>query len=693
MSNAKGSESSLLSVPEVYDGLFESVPGDSSTDNVDTPPDTEAPEAAGDGSLDGTSEQTQPVKTKKRARVTVSAPSAVMEAAIEAAVSPVERRLLASSRQLAVVFVVPSPAWIAATDLHLRGLFGDQCRTFARDGSKSSRDNADVGNDEVAKHLGRGLRVFGIAMSMAILPASLVSAADFTIRLSAPDGALVRSAMRRCISGRIPATVDDGVVAGLDFDDLVAAMRGGSKAGEVVERLRSASESRARKSVSRRVPDLRTAVEYGAARTWGLNLAQDIADYKAGRLSWRDVDKGAVLFSPPGYGKSLYAQSLAKACGLPLVSTSVGELFATSSGHLDGVIKAIRRVFTQASALAPSILFLDELDGFPSRETLSDHGRDWWTPVLLDFILCLDNALNGQREGVVVLSATNRIGAVDPALMRPGRLERGIEIEALDLAGAVNILQYHLQDEVRDLDLTSLGQLLHGFTPAEIMGCVRAARRSARQAGRPVTRADIEAAALPKADIQIGTLTRIALHEAGHAVAAAVLETGTLQAVRVRSIGRSRGATLLDFGDDDLPTRAELDDRMTVVLSGRAAEQILLGAPSSGAEGDLEKASLILACLHASEGLGETLVHLCPPHRALELLSRDMDLRMRVERDLRSAETRALQLVDANREAVLAVSARLVAKRHISGADVRSIVEQAGQNIRPDATVERKPEC
>ncbi|MBV5268847.1 MAG: AAA family ATPase, partial [Afipia sp.] len=87
------------------------------------------------------------------------------------------------------------------------------------------------------------------------------------------------------------------------------------------------------------------AVEYGDARTWGLALARDLADYRAGRLDWWEVDRGAVLFSEPGLGKSLFARILAQACGVPLVAFSIADLFASSAGFLDSVIKASRALF------------------------------------------------------------------------------------------------------------------------------------------------------------------------------------------------------------------------------------------------------------------------------------------------------------------------------------------------------------
>lgn len=625
------------------------------------------------------------VKTKPKPKLRPQ--DALVAAAIDAATTPAQRRLLSSGGQIAVVVIVPAVGWIVPTDYYFRDLI-DECCTFARNGTNRARDKADVGNGEIGALLAKGVSVVGIATSLDMLPSSLVAAADVIIELSAPDSSTVRHAIRLCALGRVPP-IADSYVHGLDFDDLVSAMRKGSAPAQIIERLRLASASRRNIAVRARVPDLVGAVEYGEARTWGLELAEDLVEYRAGRLAWSEIGSSVVLFSPPGYGKTLFAQALAQACGdVPLVVSSVGELFASSEGHLGGVVKAIRKTFADAVAASGSgggisVLLLDEIDGFPSRESLSDHGRDWWTPVLMDFILGVDALLNmgrsGQKNAVIVVAATNRIHALDPALTRPGRIERSIEIKPPGVAGVINILRHHLNGELAAADLTALAQLIEGSTPAEIMNVVKSARRLARQAKRPLELVDIEAAALPKADVSLESLTRTALHEAGHAVAAVVLQTGRLRGVKIRDAEASRGVTRIEFGDDYQPTRAQLDNEVTVALSGRAAEQVLLGRPSAGAGSDLETATRTLAAAHASLGLGDTLVHLSKTGGSLSELSLNPDLRARVERDLRDAEARAIQLVEQNRQAVMAVAARLVAKRHISGDDVKAIVDQAAR--------------
>jgi cell division protease FtsH len=482
--------------------------------------------------------------------------------------------------------------------------------------------------------------VLGIAADLGLLPAALTATADITIRIAAPTGAVLSSAITRFVR-RNPGEVPDGVATGLDLHEIVAAFRPGTGARKIVQRLAAAaSAGQARLD---RVPALETAVEYGEARIWGLNLAHDIADYRVGKIAWRDVDRRICLHSRPGMGKSLYSQVLARACGVPLVSTSIKELFASGPGYLDSVIKAMRSTFARAAALAPCILFVDEIDAMPNRETLSERGRDWWMPVIDDFLILMDSAI-GQRDGIVVVGATNAIDRVDPALLRPGRLEKAVEIPCPDLAGTMNILNFHLDGELTKHDLSDVGGMLQGSSGAEIMHAVRSARRSARHAGRAMTVDDLKRAVVPIEEIPPARLFRMAVHEAAHAVAALAIPIGTVKHVVLRPRGSSDGQTVIDFSDLALSTRRMIEDRVVVGLAARAAERIITGAESTGAggsaESDLGSATMLIAALHASFGMGDDLVYLGAGEDLLQELGLNQELRHRVERHLRELDAR-----------------------------------------------------
>jgi len=617
---------------------------------------------------------------KEPTRSLWSARTAIVTASIEAVTSSKQRRTWSNpKRPLAVVVIVPTTSWVAPVEKFFDGLVQANWATFARTGSMKSRDKADVGNDEVAAALTKSRNVVGIAADINMLPSSLVAAADFTVNVVFPNGAVLREAMKRSLKGKVPAAIDDAVTAGLDLDDLIAAFRSGSTPAQAIAHLRAAAATRRGPSAKADLPDLETAVEYGDARLWGLSLARDIADYRAGKISWAEIDRGAVLHSEPGFGKTLFAQALARNCQIPLVVYSVAELFAKSPGHLDGVIKAQRSFFEKAQALANpcSLLFCDEIDAIPNRFTLTGENIDWWLPIITDFMTLLDNAVGGRR-GVIVLGATNRIEAIDPAIMRPGRLERAIEIGRPDAAGVRNILRFHLKGDLPGADLTEISQMLEGFTAAELMETVRATRRAARHGQRDLTLDDLRDRIVGAGNEDPDYLKRVAIHEASHAVASIVIPVGLLVRVLLRSQGGSGGHTRIENAGKDLETLSDVEDRVTSILAAGVAERIILNAVSTGSGGDdrsdLGVATAMLSVIHTSTALAGGLFHRCSSEHALETARADPRLRRIVEAHLRALELRAEALVVHHRDAIIAVADELARTRHLTGDAVRAIV-------------------
>ncbi|WP_342738797.1 AAA family ATPase [Bradyrhizobium sp. B117] len=616
-------------------------------------------------------EEVRPARSKYKRP---DAMTAVIGVAFDAAISKESRRRLKHGKGLAVILLVPTATWVVPITKYVQSVFGSRWSLHTRDGSDRRR-NASVGSDEVSHDLSRGLCVLGIAADLGLLPAALTAAADITVRIAAPTGAVLRTAITR-FAGRDPGEIPDGIAAGLDLHEILSAFRLGTGARKIAQRLAAAS---AGAGVLDRVPALETAVEYGEARVWGLNLARDIAAYRADRINWREVDRGICLHSAPGMGKSLFPKVLARACGVPLVTTSIGELFASGPGYLDSVIKNMRGAFARAAALASpcSILHIDEIDALPNRETLSERGRDWWTPVITDTLTLLDSTLTG-RVGIVVVCSTNAIDRVDPALLRPGRLEKVVEIKRPDLAGTMNMLRFHLDGELAAYDLSEVGAMMEGSTGAEIMHAVRQARRTARYAGRRMAVDDIKSAVVPLEDIPQAKLFRMTVHEAAHAVVTLAIPVGTLKHVTIRTSGTSGGQTAVEFSEFGLATRQMIEDRVVVGLASRAAERLFTGAVSTGTGGstssDLGSATTFVAALHASFGMGDDLVYLGAGDDLLHELGANRELRERVERHLRELDVRATEIVNENREAILAVAERLAMKRYLRASEIEEIV-------------------
>lgn len=607
---------------------------------------------------------------------------ALVVAAMTAAVPAAMHESLLDTSPLALVVSVTSADWVAAVkDFFDEAPYGRKWMCFARDGSERARHKTTVGNAEVASALAKGQSIVGIAVSPdQVLPSTLLAATDW--RLKATLGPALLHRTINDLFGETPSSVSDGELARLGLDDLVAAMRPRTDGGTVVSRIAAAAKVRAGHEDAANVPDLATAVEYGAAREWGLALARDMRDYRKGTIPWNAVDRGAIFFSGPGMGKSVLARSLARACDASLVVGSIGEIFATSSGNLDGVIKSMRELFARAVAAAPSILFLDEIDGLPSRESLDSRNRDWWMPVIEDFMLLLDDATSGRRDGVVVIGATNRIDAVDPAILRPGRLERAIEIKPPERDGILNIVRFHVRGGLPDEELMAAIGLMEGFTPAEIMETVRSARRKARHAGRDLSIDDLTAAALPELKVGPDALYRIAVHEAGHVVVAEVCCPGCVMSVRIGGRGGIDGLTRIDPRSDDLVTRQAIEQLIVGLLAGRAAEVVVLGTASAGAGGsgssDLAIATQMLAAMNSSYGLGDDeLVYLGNAEDVNRDLRRDPMTRRWVDKMLKRLQTRALEVVGGRRTEVIRLAEKLVRRRFLSGNEIRSILSPA----------------
>lgn len=338
---------------------------------------------------------------------------------------------------------------------------------------------------------------------------------------------------------------------------------------------------------------------------------------KYGRLGAR-LPKGILLVGPPGTGKTLLARAVAGQAGVPFFSISGSEFVEMFVGV--GAAR-VRDLFEQAHAASPCIIFIDELDALGKARSGVNFsgGHDEKEQTLNQLLAELDGF--DPREGIVLLAATNRPEILDPALLRAGRFDRQVVVDRPDRIGRVAILKVHakkiqLSD---DADLEQIAGLTPGFTGADLANLVNeAAIVATRRRGEAVKLEDFTQAVeriVAGAEMTSRLLNPherkvVAHHEMGHALAATNLP-GTDPVHKVSIIPRSIGAlgyTLQRPTEDRfLITTQELKNRITVLLAGRAAEDLVFGEISTGATDDLDKASDIARQMVTRFGMSEKL--------------------------------------------------------------------------------------
>ncbi len=186
---------------------------------------------------------------------------------------------------------------------------------------------------------------------------------------------------------------------------------------------------------------------YGRAKDWALDLKADLDDYRASILSWSEMSTKLLLSGSPGTGKTTFARALCNSLQIPLVVTSVSTWL--QGGHLNDVIDRMSKTFVEARAMAPAILFIDEIDGIGKRQPAEREYADYWNTVVNKALELLDGAI--KNEGLIVVGATNRPDHIDEAIKRSGRLETHIEIPRPDVPTLAEIFAHHLGDDVETL--------------------------------------------------------------------------------------------------------------------------------------------------------------------------------------------------------------------------------------------------
>jgi len=426
-----------------------------------------------------------------------------------------------------------------------------------------------------------------------------------------------------------------------------------------------------------------------------------------GRLGAR-VPKGVLLVGPPGTGKTLLAKAVAGEAGVPFFSISGSEFVEMFVGV--GAAR-VRDLFEQARKAAPCIIFIDELDALGrSRIAGGFGGTDEKEQTLNQLLAELDGF--DPSAGVILLAATNRPEILDPALLRAGRFDRQVLVDRPDRKGRLEILKVHV-GKVRlapDIDLDVIAGLTTGFTGADIANLVNeAAIVATRRNGEAVSLSDFTeaieriVAGLEKKSrvLNAEERRRVAYHEMGHALVAATLP-GVDPVQKVSIIPRGVGAlgyTIQRPTEDRfLLGRANLENRIAVLMGGRAAEQLIFeGDVSTGAADDLQRATEIALEMVTRFGMDETIgqrtytrapqpflpVPTADRIQAAEITTREIDVAVR---DLLGKGFERTQEILRTRRADLDAGVQLLLKRETVTVDDFPAI-RAAKAAEPQLTV------
>ena len=602
------------------------------------------------------------------------------------ALGPAGVRRIQAAQGLALVVKVPTPDWGPGVEMALRGI-APFAHVFVRAGQSRSEKPTE-GNDRASSLLTQGARVAGVSHAPErYLPATLVQAADLVVTIPQPNNRVVAAAIR-AVTGKRVRRLPPAAAAGLDFAGITSALRMGTAPGDCVRRLRAATGALVGGDIpGDDVPDLDSLHGYRDAMSWAKDLVSDVEEWRAGKIDWKDVRRTVLFHSDPGLGKSSLVRSIAKAVRMPLVTMTVSELFVSSSGHLDGVLKALDAKLSHAAAHAPAILFMDEVDSIPNRATMDSRGRDYWSPFVAAVLTSLDSTTSGLTSNIVVIGATNHAEQLDAALIRPGRLHPVIRIPRPDAPALAGILRQHLGADLAGADLGGVAHLGVGATGADAVSWVKGARASARAEGRGMELADLVAQVAPPETRTPEELRAVSAHEAAHACAAVFLDVGSITSVSIAAGAASGGCARATLRPRAFLTRAQLEHVAVVALVGRAMDA-LGGLPHTGAGGgpgsDLQRATAVVLDIHTAYGLGGSLLYRHPAEAA-RALNDDPELRRTVEAHVMRLYAEAEAFVRERRPVIEAVAERLLTARVLSGDEVAAIIRDSHGAARAKA--------
>jgi len=392
------------------------------------------------------------------------------------------------------------------------------------------------------------------------------------------------------------------------------------------------------------------------------------------------VPKGILLHGPPGTGKTLLAKAVAHESGAQFFSQSAASFVEMFAGL--GAAR-IRRLFNEARAARPAIIFIDELDAVGARRGSDNNSEREQT---LNQLLVEMDGFSSTGD-LVVIAASNLLEKLDPALLRPGRFDRQVLVSPPDVGGREQIMKVHTRTKPLgpDVDLATIARQTSGLAGADLANiCNEAAIFAARARRRELLHADFDSAV---ERVVAGMQSRRALneherrvvawHEAGHALCAELLPgIDRVHKISIVPRGNALGYTL-NLPDEDryLKTREELIDSMTMLLGGRVAEELVFGAVTTGASDDLSRVAEISRAMIHEYAMGTSITSRKISAHGGEVSDRTRELRDEEQQHLADeAKRAAARLIGEHRDKLDEMAAALLHNEVLERADIDRIM-------------------